>query len=188
MTTTNTLLDQVNIYVGTYAKYNNGSIEGDWICLGDYSDLTDFYSACKELHSDEKDPEFMFQDYETPELLDGKISESAIDENIFEIAESLQKFEEFTIDDWISAHNEYCDIQNYDDRIYDFDEEFFNTYFEGRPMEAARAASFGDLNWGHDFIYFNGYANLESTSNPEELIDKNAIIEAYLEDESNFSF
>lgn len=52
------------IYVGTYAKYNAGSIAGEWLNLEDYADAEDFMQACKELHSDEEDPEFMFQDYE----------------------------------------------------------------------------------------------------------------------------
>lgn len=52
------------VYVGTYAKYNNGSIKGAWLDLEDYSDHEDFISACKEIHKDEPDPELMFQDYE----------------------------------------------------------------------------------------------------------------------------
>lgn len=52
------------LYVGTYAKYNNGSIKGDWLYLEDYADVTEFWTACEKLHADESDPEFMFQDYE----------------------------------------------------------------------------------------------------------------------------
>lgn len=52
------------IYVGTYAKYNAGSIKGAWLDLDDYADRDAFLEACKELHSDEADPEFMFQDFE----------------------------------------------------------------------------------------------------------------------------
>lgn len=190
MTTTanNNILDEVKIYVGTYAKYNNGSIFGKWLTLSDYSDLSEFYDACRELHKDEEDPEFMFQDYETPELLNGKISECGIDEDIFEVAEKLEIFENFTTSEWIDAHNQYCQAQNYEDEIFDFDEDFFNTFFDGKPMEAARAATFGDLNWSHDYIKFNGYGNLESFDDAENIIDKKAIIEAYLDDENLFSF
>lgn len=53
---------RAQVYVGTYAKYNNGSLYGKWIDLTDYSDSEEFYQACKELHADEADPEFMFQD------------------------------------------------------------------------------------------------------------------------------
>lgn len=59
-----TITDTPKLYVGTYAKYNSGSIEGAWLDLDDYADRDDFYEACAELHSDEDDPEFMFQDFE----------------------------------------------------------------------------------------------------------------------------
>jgi len=53
-----------SLYVGTYLKYNNGSIEGAWVNLEDFSDADEFMDHIKELHSDEEDPEFMFQDFE----------------------------------------------------------------------------------------------------------------------------
>ncbi len=52
------------IYVGTYKKYSEGSIKGAWLDLEDYACKGDFYEACAELHSDEVDPEYMFQDHE----------------------------------------------------------------------------------------------------------------------------
>jgi antirestriction protein len=56
--------DHPRIYVGTYAKYNNGSIDGKWIDISEYNTYEEFVDACRELHSDEDDPEFMVQDYE----------------------------------------------------------------------------------------------------------------------------
>lgn len=52
------------IYVGTYAKYNNGSLKGDWFDLTDYSCLEDLLEDLKEFHDDEEDPELMIQDTE----------------------------------------------------------------------------------------------------------------------------
>ena len=52
------------VYVGTYAKYNSGSIQGAWLDLENFSDRESFYEACAELHKDEPDPELMFQDFE----------------------------------------------------------------------------------------------------------------------------
>ena len=52
------------VYVGTYGKYNDGSITGAWLDLDTYADHADFIEACKTLHNDEADPELMFQDYE----------------------------------------------------------------------------------------------------------------------------
>ena len=46
---------EFRIYVGTYAKYNDGSLFGKWMDLSDYIDLNDFYEACLELHQDEED-------------------------------------------------------------------------------------------------------------------------------------
>lgn len=55
---------EFKLYVGTYGKYNNGSIDGEWLDLSDYNDSQEFLAACAELHKDEHDPEFMFQDFE----------------------------------------------------------------------------------------------------------------------------
>ena len=51
------------VYVGTYAKYNNGSIAGAWIDLDECGDENTFFEVCVSLHADEADPEFMFQDH-----------------------------------------------------------------------------------------------------------------------------
>ena len=55
---------QPAVYVGTWEKYNNGSIDGAWLKLQDFEDADEFYQKCKELHNDEDDPEFMIQDFE----------------------------------------------------------------------------------------------------------------------------
>jgi antirestriction protein len=69
------------IYVGTYHKYNCGSIKGAWIEL-EGLDLESFWAKITELHKDEEDPEFMFQDFEGfPEVFYG---ESGLDERVWE--------------------------------------------------------------------------------------------------------
>jgi antirestriction protein len=55
---------EARLYVGTYAKYNAGSLKGEWLDIEDYSDRDAFLEACAELHSDETDPELMFQAFE----------------------------------------------------------------------------------------------------------------------------
>lgn len=78
----NEALKDMRVYVGTYHKYNNGSIEGKWLELSDYANRDEFYAACRELHKDESDPEFMFQDYEgVPSWM---IGESHIDAEVWE--------------------------------------------------------------------------------------------------------
>lgn len=59
-----TALDGAGVYVGTYRKYNEGSLFGMWINLEMFTDAEDFFDVCRELHKDEDDPEFMFQDFQ----------------------------------------------------------------------------------------------------------------------------
>lgn len=70
------------IYVGTYAKYNRGSLAGAWLNLADYANKDEFLAACRELHKDERDPELMFQDSENvPSWL---LGESFVDAEIWD--------------------------------------------------------------------------------------------------------
>jgi antirestriction protein len=80
------------VYVGTYKKYNNLSTEGDYLDLTDYSDREEFYKACRELHKDETDPEFHFQDWE--DLPKFMITESSLDEGVFEYLEVMEAMED----------------------------------------------------------------------------------------------
>lgn len=59
-----TLVYDSKVYVGTYHKYNNGSLAGAWISLAGCKDYDDFLAQCGKIHSDERDPEFMIQDCE----------------------------------------------------------------------------------------------------------------------------
>lgn len=89
---TEDLLD-AKIYVGTYRKYNEGSLFGKWLTLSDYSDCEEFYEACKRLHSDEEDAEFMFQDWEG--IPKGLVNESWISETVFELIEQADQINDF---------------------------------------------------------------------------------------------
>lgn len=91
MTNLQNCLDTCSIYVGTFKKYNEGSLFGEWLNLSDYSDFEELQEAMYELHKDEQDPEFMFQDYECSSLFKGLglISECYISEDIYEIAETI---------------------------------------------------------------------------------------------------
>ena len=71
----------MKLYVGTYAKYNAGSIAGAWLDLDKFKDAEEFEATCRRLHKDERDPEFMFQDVETDPGCDwqeGLYSESSM--------------------------------------------------------------------------------------------------------------
>lgn len=57
-------LESPAVYVGTYAKYNAGNLFGEWVELDKFSNPDELFSYLRELHKDEKYPEFMFQDFE----------------------------------------------------------------------------------------------------------------------------
>lgn len=52
------------VYVGTYAKHNNGSLSGQWADLTQFANYSEFVKHCRTIHKDESDPELMIQDYE----------------------------------------------------------------------------------------------------------------------------
>jgi antirestriction protein len=58
------ITDRPAVYVGTYERYNNGSLYGAWLYLDDYTTEQEFLDACRELHKTESDLELMFQDWE----------------------------------------------------------------------------------------------------------------------------
>ncbi len=112
----------MKLYVGTYAKYNNGSIAGKWLNLNDYASKEEFLLACKAVHKDERDPEFMFQDYEAMEDWEQAFySEFYIDAKYWDVLREEQKKakkpkkrnadkeEQFAIMDTIGiTDKEYC--------------------------------------------------------------------------------
>lgn len=63
------------------------------------------------------------------------------------------------------------------------DEDFFNTFFEGKPMEAVRASYYGDFRYNDDWVWFDTYGNLSSGGNEEELPlrDAEEMAEWYIE-------
>lgn len=64
---------EAKIYVGTYGKYNAGSIFGKQLDLSDYSDKDEFNEAYQKLHKDEEDTEYLYQDWENiPDSLIGE--------------------------------------------------------------------------------------------------------------------
>ena len=122
-----------SIYVGTYGKYNSGSLKGEWVDLTNFDSKEEFYDYCRKLHSDEKDPEFMFQDWEY--IPSGWVSESGVAEELwdsyipcdydneikFAVAEHCTSPKEFenVIDDIIVYYN--CDDMS--DVAYQYIEE-----------------------------------------------------------------
>ena len=99
----------------------------------------------------------------------------------------MEYLNELDNNELVNIWNEHCQSAgSSDDEIYSNDDEFFNIYFEGRVIEAVRAVAYGEYNYSHDWVIFNGYGNLESFNNPESHIDLQEICDDILENEQNF--
>lgn len=78
-------LSEGKVYIGTYGKYNSGSLEGGYLAPGDYCDAEDFWEDARAMHSNEHDPELMIQDIDgLPRSL---VSEHGIDDMLWELLE-----------------------------------------------------------------------------------------------------
>lgn len=174
------------IFLTDYASYNNGSqFEfGHWVELNDFSDADELndYIVNHFAECDEKSPldspreETMITDFEGfPEEF---YSESGCDfEKIFKYIEI--GYEDLDDSEKISLWNEYCSEQSNDDEIFNFDDDFFEMFFDGKnPMEMFRLGCFSTVSWSDNYIKFNGYGNLESMNDYEAInsIDEAALI------------
>lgn len=101
-------LMQASVYVGTYGKYNSGSIAGKWLKLSKYESKNEFLQACRRLHKDESDPEFMFQDFEN--VPDSMIDESFISDEIWKVLAILKKYDAGRQE----AFAEWCEANGYE--------------------------------------------------------------------------
>lgn len=102
----------------------------------------------------------------------------------------LDQIENMSESELVELNNAYCQSANYpDDEIYNNDEEFFEVFFSDRVVEAVRAATYGDYSFGHSYVKFNGYGNLESMNyvGTDDLIESPETIAEYaIENESDF--
>lgn len=147
---------EARVYVGTYAKYAGGSIEGAWLNISDYDSLEDFLKACRELHKDEDQPEFMFQDWEhIPSEL---ISECGIDGAIFEVQDELYEDEKAPFLAWVEFHG--WDIKKDPDRAVD---TFRDRYYGKWDSETSFEEQLFDELYLHDIpSYARDYINYEA--------------------------
>ena len=169
--------DAPRIYVGTYAKYNDGDISGEWVDLTDFAhDYDGFVKHCREIHKDEKDPEFMIQDYEGfPRKWyheAGLPTEEEFDK-IIEISE-LDDSEK-------NAYDAYLELDFSDDSIEAFREHYYGKYEDDNTLGYEIVEEMGipqnpemyfDYDrFGRDLMYEYHYGdpdNTDSEGNPED--------------------
>ena len=119
------------VYVGTYHKYNCGSLFGMWLDLTTFASYEDFCEVCRFLHRDEADPELMFQDMEN--FPDAWYNESGLDEDTFDLIlqyADLDDDERRAFDAYIENKGSGRDAEVFDDfrdkyvGEFDSEEEF----------------------------------------------------------------
>lgn len=160
----------IKVFVSNLAKYNDGQLNGQWTTLPVDNVNTDILDKL-ELGGNSKDgyrDEWFISDYEAP----------------FEIGEhdNLYKLNELaeSLNDYDSIEDVYWEIEDKEaaacEEVWDFDDDFFDTFFENR-LEVARAVFFGNIqNWQDPYIYLNVYGNCETMNNYQfhEMLDDNA--------------
>lgn len=110
------------VYVGTYYKYNCGSLQGAWVDLTLFETHEEFMNFCKELHKDETDPEYMFQDTDLEYVFNNMISECGIDKEVFKAIEMYSDLQEYQ-KELLAAYMEgsglrfFEAIENYEDNF-----------------------------------------------------------------------
>ena len=117
---------QPSVYVGTYSKYNDGSLCGLWIDLSTFNDFDEFIDFCKAIHADEEDPELMAQDFEgfpRQWYNEGFMSEDDFD-NIIEYSELCDKYSREAVDDYMEFHDELDDFEEAYCGEWDSEEDF----------------------------------------------------------------
>ena len=115
-----------SVYVGTYGKYNEGSLCGLRIDLSSFSDYDEFIDFCNAIHADEEDPELMAQDYEAfPRQWynEGFMSEEDFD-HIQEYTELCDKYDVDAVDDYMEFADELDNFEEAYCGEWDSEEDF----------------------------------------------------------------
>lgn len=156
------------IYCGTYAKYNGGSLFGKWFDLDEFSNKDEFIDACMELHSDEDDPELMFQDWEN--IPGDMCSESRVSASVWDYMEACKARPQDALDAYIDefhpSNANAFEVGKFDDRfigetsLRDYAEELFDEN-EECPKHLRNYidmdAYANDLECGGGYAERNGY-------------------------------
>ena len=143
----------MRIYVGTYAKYNDGNLFGKWLDLEAYVDRNEFYEACAELHADEEDPEFMFQDWEG--IPSGMVSECSVDTECWTLLDAYEKYDEDAVNAYCYCFGEWNEN--------DFNDRYRGEYDSWEHMAEELLEEIGQLeeipDWARRYFDYEKYAN-----------------------------
>lgn len=104
--------ETIRVYVGTWGKYNDGSLHGKWVDLSNFATPQEFKNYChKNLHADERDAELMFQDVEGPAWVHSVINEYGMNYEMVWGWLALDDYEKPVVDGYIELYG----IDGFDD-------------------------------------------------------------------------
>jgi hypothetical protein len=102
----------------------------------------------------------------------------------------LSEINEMSESNLIDLNNTYCESCNMSDNlIYSNDEEFFEM-LNWSGLRVAQATFYGEYNYSHDWVTFNGYGNFQSYDyfTVEQLVELPQVIAEYIcENYNDFS-
>lgn len=154
--------ETINVYVGTWGKYNDGSIDGEWVDLSDFNTPEEFKEYCYgQLHADEEDAELMFQDVEGPSWVHEVINDYGMNYEFVWGWLALDEYDKHIADGYIeiygiSGFDDIDDLMSHANDAYmggygqDFDDWLYDTYeeFNGHvPVRDFMDKNYNDIDW-----------------------------------------
>jgi hypothetical protein len=81
----------------------------------------------------------------------------------YQVEQIIEAINQLDYYELVILNNEFCQNAGYPDaEIYGNDDDFFSTFFSSNPIQLARAIFYGDYNYSHQNVMFDGYGNLKS--------------------------
>jgi hypothetical protein len=181
----------IRVYVGTWGKYNDGSLHGEWVDLSNFATPNTFKKYChKKLHGDEPDAELMFQDVEGPAWVKDVISEYGMNYKMVWGWLALDDWEKPVVDGYIelfgingfsdfnelvsSAQDAYLggEGQDFDDWVQDFFSETMGDMSVDEFLD--RHYNWVDFDNAKMYMDNDGYGYNEEEDDYEEVDDEAA--------------
>lgn len=100
-------------------------------------------------------------------------------------AEIIDAIDQMTSEEIMTLNNLFCESAHYyDDEFYYNDEETLQMLFSTDILRAIQATQYGNYNYHHEFMQFNGYGNLNSFERltPDNLPDTLENVAQYIFD------
>ena len=103
----------------------------------------------------------------------------SLDENTLEVFDNLLHYD--TIEEVAVSLNDTHDLNCFD--YYPFDEDFFNLFYENKPLEAARDTHFGKVYWDDKYVTFDSYHWLKTANEIPYEDEAQEILSYWIEEE-----